>query len=148
MRIVRSINPPRRHGRGFSVRAGMSLAAAVLASALIAPAPARAETVTVRFGLSAGVHANTGVLCPVKVAPGASGISVLDAAKAKGCIRSYKAQYYPGLGHLIRCFNGVCQIDRPLVLYWAMFENGQFTPYGVDGFSANAGDQLVFVYSR
>jgi hypothetical protein len=123
------------------------LAAALFASVGVS-IPASASTVTVKLSLSVGVKAPTGRLCPVQVPAGSNGIAVLDAAKAKHCIVSYKTSYFSGFGHFVRCIDGICEIDKPVFLaYWAMYENGQFTSYGVDGFVADPGDVLSFVYT-
>lgn len=141
--------PPHRFGGGFSIRGATRLAAAAAIVVALVASPASAAQVTVRFGLSVGAYAPTGAACPVKVPAGANGVTVLKAAKAKHCILSYQLQSYPGLGRFVRCINGLCGIDRPIFLtYWAMYENGGYTPYGVDGFRANAGDELVFTYRR
>jgi hypothetical protein len=148
MRLARITRPPRPAGRGASVWARRLAAVAVLAVAM-AQGPASAAPVTVRFGISVGAPTPLSAFCPVRVPAGADGLAVLDAARARRCILSYRAEYYPGLGHYIRCIDGICAIDRPVFLaYWAMFENGRYTSYGVDGFRANAGDRLVFVYTR
>jgi hypothetical protein len=141
--------PPHRLGGGFSFLGASRLVAAAAITVALVTGPASAAQVTVRFGLSVGTYAPTGAVCPVKVPAGANGVVVLKAAKAKHCIVSYKLESYSGLGRFVRCINGLCGIDRPVFLtYWAMYENGGYTPYGVDGFRANSGDELSFVYRR
>ena len=148
MRRVRS-KPPHRRGEGFSFRGASRLVAAAAITVALVASPASAAQVTVKFALSVGVYAPTGAACPVKVPAGSNGVAVLKAAKAKHCIVSYRLQRYPGLGRFVRCINGLCGIDRPVFLtYWAMYENRGYTPYGVDGFKANQGDELAFVYKR
>lgn len=122
---------------------------AVAAAALAALAtPAHAADVTVGFALSVGTYAPTGAACPVSVPAGADGIAVLDAAVARACITSYSTVTYPGFGTFVTCIDNVC--GQPGTgtagTYWNMYENGVSTGYGVDGFSAGAGDELGFAY--
>lgn len=140
------IATPLPYGKGFSVPRAI-LVPAVLALAL-AFAPAHAANVTVTFGLSAGVHAATGTACPVSVPAGADGISVLDAAKAKGCIVSYHKQHYSG-GDLVDCINEVCGAppEAMYATYWSMYVDGKATIYGVNDFRAADGKDLAFVYT-
>jgi len=148
MRVNRSVTPPRRLGRGFSVRASALLAASVLAVVGVS-LPASASSVTVKLAISVEHKAPTGSLCPVQVPAGANGIAVLNAAVKKHCIVSYKTQSFPGFGDFVRCIDRICEIDKPtFIAYWAMYENGHFTSYGVDGFVANPGDILAFVYTH
>lgn len=142
MRTTRIPNPL-PSGKGFSVG---RIVAALAASVALAAAPARADTVRVTLVVSFAEPASTVVwdTCPVDVAEGADGVEVLDAADQSGCIDSYEAREFPGLGRYIACINGVC--DTPAT-YWRMTENGKMTDYGVDAFEANAGDQLGFSYT-
>lgn len=124
--------------------------AALLLAGFFSLSPAQAvPPVTVNFGISAGAYAPTGVACPVSVAAGANGLAVLDAAVAKGCIRSYKAETY-SFGAFVSCINEVCGAP-PAALYltyWEMSENGKCTEdYGVSGFRADDGDELTFAYT-
>ena len=124
------------------------LALALAAVALTATAPAHADGVTVSLALSAGRYAPTGAACAVTVAAGDNGIAVLDAAKAKGCIVSYETVTYPGFGTFVTCIDAVCgsAVTGGTGTYWNMYENAVSTAYGVDGFVADAGDELGFAY--
>lgn len=127
----------------------VSLAAAALAGAGLfglSAAPAEASTVTVKLGITAGAYAPTGAACTLEVSPGANGMSVLGAAVAKGCIVSYQTTTYAGYGTFVRCVNEVCQVNEATT-FWMMSENGVATSYGVDGFSAQDGDELTFTYT-
>ena len=121
----------------------------VAAAAVVALAtPAHAADVSVQFGLSAGTYAPTGVACTLSVPAGADGIAVLDAAVANLCIVSYHTVTFPGFGTFVDCINEVCGNagTGSVGTYWNMYENGGSTAYGVDGFVANSGDELVFAY--
>jgi hypothetical protein len=110
--------------------------------------PAHATTVTVSFGLSAGTYAPTGAACPLAVTSGANGIAVLNAAVAAHCLVSYDTVTYPGFGTFVTCLDSVCgeALTGNAGTYWNMYENGVSTAYGVDGFTAANGKELVFAY--
>ncbi len=87
--------------------------------------------------------------CPVTVAEGSDGSSVLDAAVASGCLQSYDLVAFAGLGNFVNCIDSVCSGPDPNKAgcwFWGMFENGLLTEYGVDGFRAAEGDVLSFAY--
>ena len=125
----------------------------IAALALCAVAtPAHASDVTVQFGLSAGTYAPTGAACTLSVPAGADGIAVLDAAVAAHCIASYRTTSFP-FGTFVSCINEVCGQDTGVAeagtfagAYWNMYDNGTSAGYGVDGFTADAGDELAFAY--
>lgn len=127
------------------MRTRITLAALALAAVAT---PAHAADVTVSLALSAGRHAPTGSACTLTVPAGADGIAVLDAAVARACITSYQTVTYPGFGTFVTCVDSVCgQSGTGTVgTYWNMYENGVSTGYGVDGFTADAGDELGFAY--
>lgn len=107
-----------------------------------------AHPITVTLAVSTHAYPVKDSNCPVSVAHGVDGIAVLDAAKATGCITSYTTIEYPGLGTFVRCIDQRCG-DGPqnqYLRYWAMRENCIYTSYGVDGFRADAGDELSFTY--
>lgn len=81
--------------------------------------------------------------CTVSVAAGADGVAVLSAA-TPSCISGYTAPSTP-YGRYVSCIDGICEAA---VTYWRMTENGSLTGYGVDDFSANAGDVLGFSYTE
>lgn len=123
----------------------IALAALVLAAS---STPAHAAGVTVSLALSAGTYAPTGAACTVSVPAGADGIAVLDAAVAKACIVSYDTVTFSGFGTFVQCIDEVCGNagTGTVGTYWNMYENGVSTAYGVDGFSADNGDELGFSY--
>lgn len=134
----------------LAIRQGVfrfTLASAVVLGAF-ATTPAHAA-VTVTFGLSAGTYAPTGAACALSVPAGADGLAVLDAAKAKGCIASYKAVGPGQFGYYIACINEVCgdETSGMYATYWGMYENGVATGYGVSDFRAAPGDDLTFAYT-
>jgi hypothetical protein len=121
------------------------------ATTLGAAAPAHATTyVTVHFGLSAGTYAPTGVACSLTVPAASDGVAVLDAAVASHCIVSYHTVTYTGFGTFVDCIDEVCGqfLTGSAGTYWNMYENGTSTAYGVDGFAADSGDELVFAYQE
>lgn len=125
-----------------------------LASVALSVAPARASSVAITFGLSAGTDAPTGVLCPLSVPALSDGITVLEAAKAAGCIESYKTTSF-GDGTYVKCINDVCGPPESTAgdlwmvpTYWAIYENGAYSDVGVDGLRAHAGDEFVFAYEQ
>jgi hypothetical protein len=123
--------------------------AVALTAALATAAPAHAApTVTVSLAVSAGTYAPTGAACGLVVDAGADGVAVLDAAVAARCIVSYRTQTFPGFGTFVSCIDEVCgtALTGATGTYWNMSENGASTAYGVDGFSADAGDELGFAY--
>jgi hypothetical protein len=123
------------------------LLTAALATVAVTAAPAHAADVTVHFGLSAGTYAPTGAACTLTVPAGASGLQVLDAAVANLCINSYDTVTFD-FGTFVSCIDEVCGQTTPAAgTYWNMYENGVSTWYGVDGFSADAGDELSFAYT-
>ena len=125
----------------------LALSAAALALAGL-PSTAHADhTVTVSLAISAGRYAPTGAACEVVVDAGADGIAVLEAAKARLCIVSYRATP-TAFGTFVSCIDEVCGgvLTPTTGTYWNMYENGVSTWYGVDGFSAQGGDELAFAY--
>lgn len=122
------------------------LVALALAGAVAVPV--HAADVTVTFGVSAGRYAPTGAACALSVPAGSDGVAVLDAAVARGCLVSYDTVTYPGFGTFVTCLNEVCGNDTTAGVgtYWNMYDNAVSTPYGVDGFTADPGDELVFTY--
>lgn len=127
----------------------LALLAASLAGTALALSPASAaSTVSVSFTKSVGAAGVAAQPCAVKVAPGANGIAVLDAAVTKGCIDSYKVERY-SFGAFISCIDDVCGAPAEALglTYWAMSENGKTTDYGVEDFRAAAGDTLDFAYT-
>jgi hypothetical protein len=124
------------------------LTAALVAATAATAAPAHAEGVNVKLGLSAGTWAPTGAACNVFVEAGADGSAVLDAAVAAHCIVSYRATG-TSFGTYVECIDEVCAepVTAGTGTYWAMYENGGQTGYGVDGFSADEGDDLTFAYT-
>jgi hypothetical protein len=128
----------------MKIRLLAATAVALAATAL----PAHASTTTVTFGLSAGAYAPTGAACPLTVPAGADGVAVLDAAVAAHCITSYHTVSFGSLGRFVDCIDDVCgEALGAAGTYWGMYENGAATAYGVDGFTADSGDELVFAYS-
>lgn len=126
-----------------------ALAASSLVASLLLAAPSDAATpVTVEFGLSAGTATPTGAACPVTVPEGANGLAVLDAAVAKRCIVSYKAETY-SFGAFISCINEVCGAppEALWLTYWEMAVDGVCSTYGVSDFRAAEGKQLTFSYT-
>jgi hypothetical protein len=125
------------------------LAAIALVAVGGASVPANAAPVSVKFVRSIGTKLPIGALCQLTVPAGSNGLVVLDKAVKKHCITSYKAKYFPGFGHFVDCIDRLCSIFTPTYVgYWAMYENGAYTTYGVDDFKANAGDTLMFVYTH
>lgn len=122
----------------------------VLAAALAVAAatPAQAANVTVTLSLSAARYAPTGAACTLSVPAGANGVTVLNAAVAKGCLVSYDTVTYPGFGTFVTCLDEVCgnATAGSVGTYWNMYDNGVSTGYGVDGFTAANGDDLGFAY--
>jgi hypothetical protein len=102
-------------------------------------APARADNVTVRFGISVG-HYVPGT-CMLSVPPGTSGTGVMDAAVTNGCIDGYEMD-----GAWLRCITiasePICSdVDEdPLCCathYWAIYEDlGAVAPHPLDDFTA------------
>jgi hypothetical protein len=121
--------------------------AAVAAGSVASPAHALAP-VHVTFGLSAGQYAPTGTACSLTVDGGADGLAVLDAAQAAHCIVSYRTVSFPDFGTFVTCIDEVCgQVATGASgTYWNMYDNGTSAAYGVDGFVADEGDELVFAY--
>ena len=130
----------------------LRLLTATLATVAVTALPAHANDVTVTFGVSAGTYVPTSAACPLTVAAGANGVDVLEAAVAKGCITSYQTVAFE-FGTFVSCIDDVCgqTVAAPPVAsagtYWNMYENGVSTWYGVDGFSAEDGDELAFAYT-
>lgn len=124
----------------------LALAAVTTMAALVTPA--HASSVTVKFGLSAGTYAPTGAACALNVAAGADGVAVLDAAVAAHCLVSYDTVTFPGFGTFVTCLDEVCgeALTGTVGTYWNMYENSASTSYGVDLFTADDGDELVFAY--
>jgi hypothetical protein len=121
-----------------------------LAAVALVAAPAHADAnVTVSLALSAGTYVPTGAACALSVPAGADGIAVLDAAVAAHCITSYDTQTFVGIGTYVSCIDSVCArtLTGNAGTYWEMTENGAATAYGVDGFTAGAGDVLGFDYT-
>ena len=82
--------------------------------------------------------------CGVTVVAGDDGVDVLEAAKVSGCISGYTVT--PSTyGNYVSCIDGICETPAT---YWRMTENGSLTSYGVDGFSAAAGDVLGFSHTE
>jgi hypothetical protein len=125
-----------------------TLAVALTATAALATPAHATSTVQVTFGVSAGAYAPTGAACPLTVIAGADGIAVLDAAQAAHCIVSYDTVSFGGFGTFVSCIDDVCgtALTGTVGTYWNMYENGASTAYGVDGFRAGAGDELMFAY--
>ncbi|MDQ1712683.1 MAG: hypothetical protein QOE45_2133 [Frankiaceae bacterium] len=127
----------------------LAVALTALTAALGGAAPAHAATtVPVSFSLSAAAYAPTGAACGLTIDQGADGIAVLDAAVAAHCITSYAVVTFPGFGTFVSCIDEVCgtALTGTTGTYWNMYENGASTAYGVDGFVADAGDDLGFAY--
>jgi hypothetical protein len=132
------------------------LAAALVAATATTALPAHAAPVAVHFGTSAGTWAPTGLACTVFVEAGADGTTVLQAALAAHCIVSFHTQS-TSFGTYVDCIDLVCAapvtpvdgvpVTSATGTYWAMYENGAETGYGVDGFSADQGDDLTFAYT-
>ena len=127
------------------MKLALSLAAAALAAAAV---PAHADGVSVSLALSAGRYAPTGAACTVSVPSGSNGLAVLNAAQQAGCVVSYQTVTYPGFGTFVTCIDEVCGNATlgSVGTYWNMYDNGASAAYGVDGFSAQAGDELGFAY--
>lgn len=119
------------------------LVALLLALAVPSYASSVAVTLKVTYGKPNLVSA-TGAECAVTVPAGSNGITVLQEAVAKGCISSYQTTTY-GNGNFVSCIDYVC---GAVATYWAMRENGTYTSYGVDGFTAEPGDVLWFAYEE
>lgn len=81
--------------------------------------------------------------CSVSVDAGADGVAVLAAA-TPSCISGYTAPS-TSYGRYVSCIDGICEA---VVTYWRMTKNGSLTSYGVDDFSAAAGDVLGFSYTE
>lgn len=126
----------------------LATALATFGAVAVSAVPAHASDVVVTFGVSAGTYAPTGAACPLTVPLGANGIAVLNAAVANGCITSYQAQSFD-FGTFVSCIDEVCgqTVAGTAGTYWNMYENGVSTFYGVDGFSADNGDELSFAYT-
>lgn len=135
---------PLPSGKGFFV----GKAAAFAALAMLSAVPAQAANVTVNFGVSAGTHAPAAA-CALSVPAGSDGEVVLSAAKAKGCIVSYRVQRHPSFGAFVSCINEVC--GEPAtgfsLTYWRFFVDGAPAPYGVSDYSARNGGEVVFAYT-
>lgn len=125
-----------------------SLIAPALLALGLAAAPSAHAAVPVTLEVGAGVWAAAPIKCNVAVGQGASGLSVLAAAKQSGCIESYKIESYPGLGNYVACINNLCQQGEGLLTYWEMRENTHGTAFGIDGFRADANDVLTFTYTN
>ena len=133
-------------GKGFFMG---RLIAALSITAMFAAVPAQAANVTVGFGLSAGAYAPTGAACQLSVPSGSDGEVVLAAAKAQGCIASYKVERHPTFGAFLTCVNEVCGETATgfFLTYWKFYENGRPAPYGISAFQARQGSELVFAYA-
>jgi hypothetical protein len=102
------------------------------------------SNVTVTFRTSLANRIATKDLCNVNVPEGADGVAVFDAAIKGGCLQSYQLSHF-GSDDFVDCLDSIC--GEPGT-YWAMYENGSYTSYGVRGFSANQGDELWFNYEQ
>jgi hypothetical protein len=113
--------------------------------------PAHAATVAVTLKIAQYDYVAGTVSCDVSVGQGAGGLAVLDAARAKGCIVSYKTQLF-GEAHFVSCIDDgtvgeECADPAPTYArYWDMRVNCTVTMYGVDDYKAHAGDELSFTY--
>ena len=127
------------------------VAAAALAAAPLVTGPAAQAdgNVTVNFGLAAGTHAPTGAACPVSVPAGSNGLTVLDAAVAKGCIVSYSKVDDPSFGAFVTCINEVCgaPAEALYLTYWGLYVDGAESQVGVSSYGAENGDEMVFSYT-
>ena len=145
---------PLPRGKGFFVSGRRLMAAFVLAAGTLAAVPAHAANVTVTLDVYRGFPpaALTVAHCNVSVVGGASGVAVLQAADASGCITSYAVTNQYGFGTWLECINSDCEIPRNsqahgLVTYWRQSVNGVSTCYGLDGFEAAQGKELGFSYT-
>ena len=113
--------------------------------------PAQASGVDVQLAVSAGTYLPTGAACTVSVPAGSNGLTVLDAAKAKGCIDSYETRAY-SYGTFVSCLDGVCDASvlsgDPVWAgtYWGLYRNGQYSWTGIGDMSFQAGDVLGLAY--
>lgn len=121
-------------------RAAVAFAAAMMMLVALSAQAAGSVSVTLKVSKA---HYSIGETCQVSVTEGSNGVAVLAAAVSTGCIDSYKAVSHPTFGTYISCIDGLCDVPGT---YWAMRENCTYTDYGVDGFYANAGDELSFTY--
>lgn len=146
---------PSRPARRSSRRRVVSCVVGVVAAFLAVGISARADgnvSVTLHVDLAQYGTGATLAECDVSVPEEADGIAVLNAAEAQGCIDSWTPKEFP-FGTYVECINDICAheifiVDRSAGAgtYWAMRENGDYTLYGVDGFEAQAGDELSFTY--
>jgi hypothetical protein len=100
------------------------------------------------YAAATPAHGSPASACTVTVPADADGIAVLDAAVASGCIGSYHAQQFPGLGHFVDAIDGVTdgEDDVGLCEFWSYSENGvPALDHGVDGFRASDGSSIEFV---
>lgn len=115
-----------------------------------------AQMVTVHLDISFVDDKIDVATCDVTVAKEASGIKVLDAAVATGCLDSYEKQDF-GFGAFVTCIDQVCGQDAPTWAipvptvwagsYWSMTVNDSPTIYGVSDFEAVGGEELGFSYT-
>ncbi len=149
------VSDPLPNGKGSFVTGRLIVAALVCSTALFVSAPAHAANVSVTLRVSPVTSASPVELtsCAVSVPESSDGIAVLDAAKASGCIDSYKATSY-SFGTFVTCIDGLCAIAEgtdsladSLVTFWMMSVNKATTSYGVDAYHAKAGDVLEFSYA-
>ena len=116
-----------------------------LACALVMAIPANASTaVNVKLRISLASRTATKASCDLSIPAGANGIAVLDAAVSSGCISSYKTEDF-GFGRYVSCIDEICE---QLGTYWAMYENGAYTSYGISDFVADQNDELGFNYEQ
>jgi hypothetical protein len=130
---------------------------------LAAASPALADNVTVTVGLAAaGSETLPGgsTACPASVPFGSDGLVLLQSSTDQHCISSYEVEsrhdYYgrPIPGHAVRCINRVCETNAGPAGTggWYVTENGYpyeaewYQLYGLEGFHADPGDRVVFVY--
>ncbi|HLG01591.1 MAG TPA: hypothetical protein VI916_14070 [Acidimicrobiia bacterium] len=109
--------------------------------------PAQAVDVTVHLDVDV-VTAAPLADCDVSVPSGSSGLAVLDAAVANGCIESYETQTF-GFGKLVTCINDLCQTpDETLnAVNWTVFVDGHVAGEGVSDLRFPAdGTTLGFSY--
>jgi hypothetical protein len=164
-------DPTQAHAPGMErvlSRMLVSLVVGAVGLVVAHPAAAAPQRVTVWFGMSAdptpfygGVtmpsappqlgfttpHDVDTAICKLNVTPGdrPDAIAVLEAARAKGCIRSYALSASPsatgGAHHVVQAINGVAN-------RWVLYENGIRPDYyddeGIEGFHADEGDRVAF----
>ncbi|HVL89112.1 MAG TPA: hypothetical protein VM841_02635 [Actinomycetota bacterium] len=150
MRDVFALSAP-QPSTGWGFRFSKRIALAMLmVVALGGAVPAHAANVTVKVRIAAGGHAGAIKDCAaVSVPAGANGLTVLGAAVAQGCIKSFQTA---SGGAYVTCIDpgqaSLCEVAGGLVTFWAVYDNGRASTTGISGFAASQGRELAFAYTN